>query len=132
MARGGVIDHVESAAHDDRHVTEFESSVRSVLQMGGDAPQNRKQEYKKQQKREGGGGGGEGRSREADGKPLRVKGIGTYQKPEPGFVATMMAAYAAKNQANPATKQMDGGIDAMMGNIDAKRAGREPREQVVA
>eukprot|EP01052_Picozoa_sp_SAG31_P025879 SAG31_NODE_2300_length_5980_cov_17.062744_1_plen_131_part_00 len=92
--------------------------------QGGDAPQNRRQEYKKQQKREA--GGREGRERQADGKPVHVKGIGTYQKPAPAFVETMLAAYAKKNQADPATAKMSGGIEAIMGISD----GRSERDQV--
>jgi hypothetical protein len=40
--------------------------------MGGDAPKNRKQEYKKQQKREGGDGGRDEKKRTGDGKPVTV------------------------------------------------------------
>jgi hypothetical protein len=97
--------------------------------MGGDRPQNRKEEGKKRKKMEGGDGDGDGKKRTADGKPVKVKGM-TYQKANPSFIETMMAAHAAKlEKANQGQKgtPMDpnAGVDAMFGMIDANRAAKK-------
>lgn len=61
-----------------------QTSARFVSPQGGDRPQNRKQDAQKAKKREGGGGDGDGGKRKSDGKPVKLKGIGTYKAPECG------------------------------------------------